>query len=672
MGWIRNIRLSIKLYSNAVFVIILLSVLVVVSRGTLGKIGQAFDAVESTVAITRQIEILRSRIANVGYTNLAVAGTQTEKNLAALAETSLAQRAEVAATINELRKLTAGKARSRIEELQGKVAAYGQTSDQAIETRRAFLEALKQGLAISPRLASAVGSAYDISKREEPDLAFVILLAERRMSESRARLLRAIMSNSQEDREAQKQAYEIVHASVEGVADQARSVPLQVGITLVSRLLTSYDKAIQQVFDLADQTQEVCYRQDAEQRADLNAGVERTVASLTMDMNAHIAAASQAVISAGKAILGIGLGVLVVVLGSSLLLNRLIARPIVDITGVMSRLAEGDKTIRVPFVDRTEEIGGMARAVQVFKENALNIERMAAEQEDMKARAEAEKKKAMAELADGMEATIKGIAEKLSAAAAQMQTTATTMKTVSQNTSARSTSVAAAAEQATGNVETAASAAGELAASIQEIGRQVTTAGDIATEAVACTSRTNEIVTGLAEAASHIGAVVKMITDIAEQTNLLALNATIEAARAGDAGKGFAVVAGEVKSLATQTAKATDEIAQQIGEVQNSTREAVEAIQSVTGTIEKIHQIQTGIASAVEEQTAATDEIARNVEQAAAGTRDVSKHIGQVTMAAGETDSGAQEMLAAADELAGQSENLNSEVERFISRIRAA
>ncbi len=260
----------------------------------------------------------------------------------------------------------------------------------------------------------------------------------------------------------------------------------------------------------------------------------------------------------------------------------------------------------------------------------------------------------------------------VSGAAGQVQTTANTLSGNAQQTSTQSTAVAAASEEASANVQTVASATEELSSSVQEIGRQVSESAKIAGQAVEQANRTNTTVQGLAASAEKIGTVVKLIQDIASQTNLLALNATIEAARAGEAGKGFAVVAAEVKNLANQTAKATEEIGQQIAEIQAATKESVGAIQEIAGTITSINQIATTIAAAVEEQGAATQEIARNVQEAAKGTQEVSSNIGGVNMAAAETGQMATGLLSAAGELTKQSESLRQEVEGFFTTIRAA
>ena len=349
-----------------------------------------------------------------------------------------------------------------------------------------------------------------------------------------------------------------------------------------------------------------------------------------------------------------------------------LAKPVVVMTETMSRLARGDHAAEVPALNRKDEIGDIARAVQVFKDNAIEVERLKAEQQETTRRAAEEKRQAMNALAGGFQASIGGIVEMVSSSATEMQTTAQGLMSTAEETSRQSTAVAAASDQASTNVQTVASAAEELSSSIAEISRQVASSAEIAGKAVVDAERTNAQVQGLADAAQKIGDVVQLINDIAAQTNLLALNATIEAARAGEAGKGFAVVASEVKNLANETAKATEEITGQIGGIQQATREAVSAIQAIGQTIGHINEIATTIASAVEQQGAATQEIARNVQQAAAGTQEVSSNIAGVTQAAGETGSAANQMLTASGELARQGAQLKGEVDKFLQAVRAA
>ena len=368
--------------------------------------------------------------------------------------------------------------------------------------------------------------------------------------------------------------------------------------------------------------------------------------------------------------------VLLIAGGGILALGALIgagfAKPIIGLTGVMRLLAGGNNNVEIPNARRADEIGDMARTVEVFKQNALEMARMAAETVETEKRAEAEKKAAMNKLADDFEARISGIVETVSSQSTEMRSTAESMSATAEETSRQATSVAAAAEQASASVQTVASATEELSASIGEINRQVGESVEIASRANQEAERTNETVQGLAAAADKIGEIVSLISEIAEQTNLLALNATIEAARAGEAGKGFAVVASEVKSLANQTAKATEEIATQISEMQSVSGDAVQAIGGIGKTIGEISTICQSISSAVGEQGTATREIAENTQQAASGTQEVSGNISGVTQAATETGAAAQQVLSSAGELSKQSETLRAEVDGFLAKIRAS
>ena len=354
----------------------------------------------------------------------------------------------------------------------------------------------------------------------------------------------------------------------------------------------------------------------------------------------------------------------------SLLIIRSITGPVNGMTEAMGKLANGNLETEVPALDKTDEIGEMAQAVQVFKDNAIEVKRLGEEQKAAEARSEKEKRDMMLAMADDFEASVGGVVQSVSSASTEMQSSAQSVSSTAEETSKQSTVVAAAAEEASTNVQTVASASEELSSSISEISRQVAQSTQIAGAAVSEVEGANEKVKGLADAANKIGEVVALITDIADQTNLLALNATIEAARAGDAGKGFAVVASEVKNLATQTAKATEEISAQINDIQGATQEAVTAIGSIGSTINQMNEIASAIAAAVEEQGAATQEIARNVEQAAAGTTEVASTISQVNSAADETGKSAGDMLSAASELSQQAELLRGEVDKFLVNIR--
>jgi methyl-accepting chemotaxis protein len=363
--------------------------------------------------------------------------------------------------------------------------------------------------------------------------------------------------------------------------------------------------------------------------------------------------------------------ILVLMVGAAYVIMRSITGPLSRLTDRMRRLAEQDLTIEVDGAECKDELGAMAAALQVFKDNAIAKVRLEEERKENEATAAQERRQARLSLADGLESSIRSIVVGISKEAGELEATAGSLSAVSEQVSRQAVSVAGAAEQANANVETVAAAAEELAASIAEISRQVAQSTNLSRDAVAEAERTNEIVASLAAAARKIGEVVNLITDIASQTNLLALNATIEAARAGDAGKGFAVVAGEVKNLANQTSRATEDIGQQIAGIQAATEDAVQAIAAIASRIGEINAVSTTIASAVEEQGAATKEIARNVQQAATGTHEVSSSIGNVQAAAGEAGAGARQVLGAADGLSGQSSALSQAVDQFLNQIRA-
>ena len=367
-------------------------------------------------------------------------------------------------------------------------------------------------------------------------------------------------------------------------------------------------------------------------------------------------------------LLGVGLGASATVV---YLTNRSIVPPVLKMVSAMGQLAGGDHSAVIPATDKRDEIGLMARAVVVFKENMIKAKELAAKEAEAITQRMARANR-VNELTTSFDTEISSVLRSVAAASTELQATATAMTATAEETSAQSTAVSTATEEASANVQTVAAAAEELASSVTEIGRQVAQSASIAQRAVAEAERTNARVHGLQNDAANIGDVVKLISEIASQTNLLALNATIEAARAGEAGRGFAVVASEVKSLAEQTAKATDQIGVQVGSIQSSSSEAVAAIRGITETINQMNEITAAIAGAVEEQGSATQEIARNVQQAALGTTEISSNVTGVRQAAGDTGAAAQQVLQASHELSQQSEMMRAHVESFLNDIKAA
>lgn len=355
-----------------------------------------------------------------------------------------------------------------------------------------------------------------------------------------------------------------------------------------------------------------------------------------------------------------------------IIVQFLVVRPIASTTTAMKSVADGNLDTEIKGADRKDEVGKLAQALLIFKENALQNRKMTAEQERMKAQAAADQKAALNKMADEFEQSVGGVVTLVASSATEMQHSAQTLSASAEETNQQAAAVSAATTQTSANVQIVAASAEELSASINEISQQVQQSNKATLEAVEQVRKTTLTMSELSEVAQNIGQVVDLIRDIADQTNLLALNATIEAARAGDAGKGFAVVAGEVKALASQTASATNEIAKRISDIQNAASDATNAIELIGTSIDNVNQISSVIASAVVEQQAATNEIAGNVQQASAGVDEVSANMTGVTQASGEVGSASTQLLGAAQDLSVQAEKLRSEVSQFLSTVRAA
>ena len=411
---------------------------------------------------------------------------------------------------------------------------------------------------------------------------------------------------------------------------------------------------------------------DLQKRNTFELGVIGKVAITALDQMVKAAAAKHAsaifVFTSCMILMAI---TVVLWIGGLIVVKRRVSTPLKEMSLVMKRLADHDLTVEIPGTGRGDEIGTMAVAVEVFKENAIQADRLAAEQE-AEHQSRIKRAAAIEALTKEFDRKVSGVLAVMTGACTEMDATAQNLSASAEQTSRQSGAVAAATEQASANVQTVASAVEELSSSIAEIGRQLDHAKSVGEQATDEANQTDEMVKGLAETSARIGTVINLINDIAAQTNLLALNATIEAARAGDAGKGFAVVANEVKNLASQTAKATEEISQQIGSVQEATKRVVTAIDAIVARIGEVSQVSATIASAVEEQSAAAAEITRNVQQAAQGTQEISSNIVGVNAAAEETGSASQQVLTASQRLAREAASLKSVVETFLNGVRAA
>ncbi|MBL8671007.1 MAG: HAMP domain-containing protein [Alphaproteobacteria bacterium] len=607
-------------------------------------------------------------------------GLEAERAMAALARYAASEagpdanlaRASKARADQALTKLTerdgGGSEKARRERTQKQFADVQDKAIAGIAARAAAAVAL---LDKSDTLAAAVAAVADRAADFSADGVKAAARFERAFSAAMVATARALRSPTKEN-------LETATAAVSQLSDSADA--LQRGLMRSGLTLGDAGTNLRQGLeglkeDLATFEESALAYIDAFALATRLQGaikgqVDELSSDITTQLSSDTSAMESVAASAERIATWAPLAALAVAILLANLLGRSIVKPVKRITGVMQALTDGNLAVAVTDAGRRDEIGVMAGAVETFKRNAQEMARLRDQQEAERQSAEVMRRSDMRRLADDFEGSVAGIVNNVREAADQVRSSARSLSDLAQRTSERCLSVSTAAEQATRNVSTVAAATEELNTSIGEIARQVAESTGIAESAMEEAARTNKTVAGLSEAAGKIGDVVKLISDIAAQTNLLALNATIEAARAGDAGKGFAVVAAEVKNLATQTGKATDEVGQQVGIIQVVAREAAGEITRISQIITRMSEIATTVASAVEQQTAATREIARNAEQASLGTSGVASTIQGVSEATEETGAAATGGLAAAESLTWQAGELSGAVEDFLKRVR--
>ena len=546
-----------------------------------------------------------------------------------------------------------------------------------------FISMVLLNLALSAVLVERLGKINDAAVELRDDyLVGLEIMGRIRYNMMRFRQVEAV-TQLIPDIDAKKSEAKTLRVLEDAIAEDFKAYEPTIVIDEDRRLFNSYKPAWGNYLELSKKYFDLLFAGDnaaaiafyrGEMRSTFNALGETVQKDfqLNVDEGTKSAARGTAIYKATLIIVGVVSALVLLFSGGSILvLIKGVVAPLTAMTDAMKRLANHDLSVVIPCVGRRDEVGAMADTMSVFRDSMTEAERLAAAN-----RAEQEAKEVRAGRIESLNTKFGDTAGKtigiLASAATELQATAGTMTSMSSLVSDQSNSAAEAADQANANVSTVAAATEELYASIQEITRQVEQSTSITAQAVQEAAQTSGTIRGLAVASDKIGEVVSLITDIASQTNLLALNATIEAARAGEAGKGFAVVANEVKHLASQTARATGEIASQIAEMQSATGEAVTAIGRIDATISHINEISSAIAAAVEQQGAATKEIARNVEQAATGTATVSQNVTSMNGAVEETARASEEVLSAANELGQQSEMLRRVVDAFLSDIRAA
>ncbi len=670
MDGLRNVRISTKISIGFGLILLLLVILAAVSWFALGGAQNSFGnyrtMARQTAAMSQiSAEMLEARLAVIDYFSSSADSSVQQALQRAQKAQQLAQAA--------VSLMDTDKERAFLTDMAKELQDYQNSFKALVEKQKAADTLFTESLAVrGPRseelLTQIMLGAQDSG---ETQAAFLASRAMRAMLLARMSVFRFMRDHSPEARKAvetQLQDYGVINAKLSNILLTPKLVTLAEEVDLIH---DTYQADFVTIANLMDERDAII--------ADTLGKIGPEIAKDTEEMMGEIRddqdrVGNQATDSIQTTlIVMIVVAALAVVLGiiASIVVGRGISSPIIAMTRAMRSLAGGDKTVTIPARDQSDEVGQMAQAVQVFKDSMIETDRLAAEQ----AAEHAQREQRAAEieaLTKSFDSDVSGVLGAVSAAANELQATAESMSSIAEESARQAMAAAAASDQAASNVQTVATAAEELSASILEISRQVQHSTAISSEAAEEAQATTDVVRGLAAAASAIGEVVALITDIAEQTNLLALNATIEAARAGDAGKGFAVVANEVKNLANQTGRATEEIGKQIQTVQSETQRAVTAIESISRTISEVNEVAASIAGAVEEQNAATQEIARNVMQASEGTQEVSSNITGVTQAAEEAGGAATEVLGASSELSRQADGLRSTVQRFLEGVRAA
>jgi methyl-accepting chemotaxis protein len=666
-----NRKIATKIAIGFACILAITAVLSAIAYTSFVKVGHSFEAFNQRVAVVglaRDVELgfasfrrYAREFLQTGNENYFRAAIQRRDTLRALVARSLAE-------IKNPERL------SKMKHLSDELEAYARNFDKAVGLRREQDKLVREVLDPAGALLATEMDQLQAWAAKAGNAGAVTIAGDafKHLMQARLSANKVIARHDQPSADAADKSFTALKSAMTALSGAINTGDVRKLFDETNANLIKYTDAYKTASHDAHEVEKLVNGDMSRQAQAIATDVE-AVKNSGIAEEKQIEQETQAeILSTERFILMLALGG--IALGALLawLIGRSISVPTRAIGGVLVELSNGNKAVDVPYADRGDEVGDNARAALQFKENLLRIEKMEAEQKEGEQRAAAQRKADMHKLADDFQQAVGNIVDTVSAASTELEAAAGTLTKTAEVTQELSGAVAAASEQASANVQSVASATEEMTSSVNEISRQVQESSRIANDAVKQAQQTDSRINALSQAAGRIGDVVKLITAIAEQTNLLALNATIEAARAGEAGRGFAVVASEVKQLASQTAKATDEISTQIAGMQTATQESVAAIKEIGGTIGRISQIASTIAAAVEEQGAATQEIARNVGEAAKGTQQVASNITDVNRGAGETGSASAQVLSSAQSLSHESNHLKSEVDRFLMTVRAA
>jgi len=560
--------------------------------------------------------------------------------------------------------------------IKTKVAEYLAASAELSAARKATLAALSKGNAAAAdfyKTVDALIASPTLARAANKDIEIDLVHATNGLAALHGGAWRLATTGEPAQKERIQHGADKTFEMLKRARSRSGEAEINAQIDKLVATATSVKSVADEVMKSEDAKVRVSKERLAPIARDIDKGIGEGISVATRLAEMRRVQLAEKIESAGQVGLAIGLPVVFVLIGSVVFSIFGVARPIAAMTRAMQKLAAGDFDVVLPGLGRGDEIGGMAHAVEAFKLKAVERARQEADMQEAARRTQAAARKVeMQKLADVFEAAIANVVDTVSTASSELESAASTLTQTADSTQKLSGVVAQASDEASTNVQSVAAATDELSSSVGEISRQVQESSKIASEAVHQAQTTDARINELSKAANRIGDVVKLITAVAEQTNLLALNATIEAARAGEAGRGFAVVAAEVKTLANQTAKATDEISSHIAGMQAATQDSVAAIKEIRGTIGRISDISTAIAAAIEEQGAATQEISRNVAQAAQGTAAVAANINDVNRGASRTGEASGQVLSSAQALSTQGGKLKTEVARFLETVRAA